>query len=563
MANKNDDPAIGKTKTAIVSQVTGEAVAIITEIFAQKTPVDSNTRLEFRGPVKLDDKAFNHIEAVILPIIDQITQSLELSIQNFLISVSNIGATATMGKGIKISGFSTDLPIFMVMLSASLQTALRQDIIATGHIASLAGDVAPVLDIPLKIEAAVASGNITEFLFPEIEKDRSVTLLMPQDEFIKAKKSIYQNKGRIKLTTVENIHGAIKAFLPEESIVTAALIQGFFDAAPGFKDFSNPVNRSVMFLLEDNEKRFWNALSDFLQKDDAVKAKSIIRTFIDFHLGRKRYPQFFGEQLYRLTMSMPLLARRLDGLFPIVSVDQCIALSQYAKQTDHNDVQTLYKLTSPDEFEKKIDTKDEEGLSPTSDPDQEGQFLKKIFYELSDTSLTQKIGKSLDDARADYLIKNVIVKDASEFNQAITSFYIHMLRHTQSPEGHVSRDAAAADAIDRIEDSFRNAGGYEAALAEAKFGTKGGLRYIFDVMTDQEQLGRKRKYKEMILKEAIDPLDWETKVNLSAYIQKQYGRYLPDTFRTMEPEQLAHHLEEVILLLAERERDIDRWLRKH
>ena len=563
MANKDDHQAIGKTKTAVVSQVSGEAVAIITEIFAQATPADSKARLEFRGPVKLDDKAFNHIEAVILPIVDQITQSLELPIQNFLISVSNIGATATIGKGIKISGFSADLPMFLAMLSASLQAALRQDIIATGHIASLAGDVIPVLDIPLKIEAAVASEDITEFLFPESEKDRSVTLLMPPDEFIKAKKSIYQHKGRIKLTTVENIHDAIKAFLPEESIVSAALSQGFFDSEPDLKDFNNPISRSVMFLLKDNEKRFWNATGDFLLRHEAAKAKSIIKTFIDFHLSRKCYPQYFGEQLYRLTMSLPLLARRLDGLFPIVPINQCIALSQYAEQTDHNDVQTLYKLTSPDEFAKKIDTSDDEVPIPTSESDPEGQLLRKILFELSDTSLTQKIGMSLDDARANYSMKTVRVKDASEFNQAITGFYIHMLRHIQSPEGHVSRDAAAADAIDRIEDSFRNAGGYEAALAEAKFGTKGGLRYVFDVMTDQEKSVRKRKYKDMVLKEAIDPLDWGTKVKLSAHIQKQYGRYLPDTFRTMEPEQLAHHLEEIILLLAEGEKDMDRWLRKH
>lgn len=563
MANKDDHQAIGKTTTAIVSQVTGETVAIITEIFAQTTSVASKARLEFRGPVKLDDKAFNQIEAVILPIVDQIVQSLELPIQNFLISISNIGAAATTGKGMKISGFSADLPIFLAMLSASLQASLRQDIIATGHIASLAGDVAPVLDIPLKIEAAVAAEDIMEFLFPEIEKDRSVTLLMPPDEFIKAKKSIYQYKDRIKLTTVENIHDAIKAFLPEESIVTAALIQGFFNVEPDFKDISNPISRSVMFLLKDNEKRFWNAISDFLQKDDTAKAKSIIKTFIDFHLGRKRYPQYFGEQLYRLTMSLPLLTRRLDALFPIVSIKQCIALSQYAKQTNHNDVQTLYKLTSPDDFEKKIDTTDKEGPSPTSDLDQEGQLLNKIFYELSDMSLTQKIGMSIDDARANYSMKTVRVKDASEFNQALTSFYIHILRHTQAPEGHVSRDAAAAEAIDRIEDAFRNTGGYDAALAEAKFGTKGGLRYVFDVMTDQEKSIRKRKYMDMVLKEAIDPLDWETKVKLSAHIKNQYGRYLPDTSRTMEPEQLAHHLEEEILLLAEREKDMDHWLRKH
>ena len=563
MANKDDDPAIGKAKTAIVSQASGEAVAIITEIFAQTTPVDSKTRLEFRGPVKLDDKALNHIEAVILPIVDQITQPLELPIQNFLISISNIGATATIGKGIKISGFSADLPMFLAMLSASLQAVMRQDIIATGHIASLAGDVIPVLDIPLKIEAAVASEDITEFLFPEIEKDRSVTLLMPSDEFIKAKKAIYQHKGRIKLTTIENIHDAIKSFLPEESIVTAALLQGFFDVASDFKDFSNPVNRSVMFILEDNEKRFWNATEDFLLTHEAAKAKSIIRAFIDFHLGRKRYPQYFGEQLYRLTMSLPILSRRLDGLFPIVPINQCITLSQYAKQADHNDVQTLYKLTSPDEFAKKMDIVVEEGPSPTSGPDHEGQLLRKILFELSDTNLTQKIGNPLDDARAAYSMKSVRVKDAPEFNQALTGFYIHMLRHTQSPEGHVSRDAATAEAINRIENTFRNIGGYDAAVAEAKTGTKGGLHYIFNMMIDHEKMVQKEKYQVMVLKEAIDSFDWESKVSLSVHIKKQYGRYLPDTFRTMEPEQLAHHLEEVILLLAGGERDMDRWLRKH
>jgi hypothetical protein len=419
------------------------------------------------------------------------------------------------------------------------------------------------LDIPAKMEAAVASEDITEFLFPEIEKDRSVNLLMPPDEFIKAKKSIYRHNGRIKLTTVENIHDAIKAFFPEESIVKAALTQGFFGVAPDLNDFNNPVNRSIMFISEDNEKRFWDATSDLLLKHEAANAKSIIQTFIDFHLGRKRYPQYFGEQLYRLTMSLPILSRRLDGLFPIVPISQCIAISQHAKQADHNDVQTLYKLTSPDEFAKKIGTVVEEGPSPASGQDHEEQLLRKILFELSDTNLTQKIGNPLDDARAAYAMQSVRVKDAPEFNQALTGFYMHMLRHTQSPEGHVSRDAATAEAIDRIENTFRNMGGYNAAVAESKAGTKGGLHYIFNMMADHEKMVQKGKYQVMVLKEAIDSFDWESKVSLSVHIKKQYGRYLSDTFRTMEPEQLAHHLEEVILLLADGERDMDRWFRKH
>jgi hypothetical protein len=106
-------------------------------------------------------------------------------------------------------------------------------------------------------------------------------------------------------------------------------------------------------------------------------------------------------------------------------------------------------------------------------------------------------------------------------------------------------------------------GGYNAALAEAKTGTKGGLRHIFDVMTESEKSVKMEKYKSMVLKEAIDSLDWEAKVKLSVYIKNQYGRYMPDSFRIMEPEQLTHRLEETIRLLTEGEKDMDRWIRKH
>ena len=67
----------------------------------------------------------------------------------------------------------------------------------------------------------------------------------------------------------------------------------------------------------------------------------------------------------------------------------------------------------------------------------------------------------------------------------------------------------------------------------------------------------------MIIKEAIDSVDWDAKVKLSVHIKNQYGRYLPDSLRIMEPEQLAHRLEEVIRLLAEGEKSIDHWLRKY
>jgi hypothetical protein len=562
MENKGDNKAIGKTKTAILVKETGKSIAIITEIFAQAVAANSEKRIMFHGPANLENKAISHLETVILPIVDNISRSLGLPPRSFVISISNVGASATKGVGLNIAGFSADVPLFLSMLSASMQASLRRDLIATGHIASLAGDIVPVLGIPAKVEAAIASGDISEFLFPDIENDLSATRLMPRADFIEAKKAFYDHKGQIKLTAIEDIHDALKSFFTEEAIVMSALVQGFFDTKPDIKGDDNPLSRSIVFLLADNERRFWETTKDHLFRHEAEKAKAVIQFFIDYHLERKRYPRNFGEQLHRLAMSLPPLVRRLDGLFPLLPVDQCIALSHYAAQTDHVDVQLLYKLTAPDEFTKMVDATSSEIKDPTSGDDREGELLRKILFELSNANLTRKIGLSLDEARACYPMRAVTVKDASEFNQAITSFYIHLMRHTQSPEGHVSWEAATSEAIDRVEDSFRRGGGYNTALAEAKTGTKGGLRHVFDVMIESEKSVKIGKYMTMVLKEAIDSLDWEAKVKLSVYIKNQYGRYMPDSFRIMEPEQLAHRLEESIRLLTEGEKDIDRWLRK-
>lgn len=558
---KNSEQAIGRTKTAFVPKQLVDPFAIITEIIAHAAPGDSGKRLDFRGPVTLDDENIHHLETVVLPIVDEFADRTGLPHKNHVLSIENIGVKATRGKGLKISGFSADLPLFLALLSATLQLPLRQDVISTGHISSVAGDVAPVLDIPTKLEAAVASADISEFVFPDIDKDQS-SIRLAAPEFKKAQGSLFRYKDQIKLTAVEDICDVLKAFVTDESIISCGLNQGFFAVTPKTNDLNNPINRSLSYLLSDSEKRFWNVLQDFLFSQGIDKAKNLISSFMQFHIGKSHYPEHFGEQLYRLTMSLPLLTRRLDRLFPLAPIDMCIALSQYAEVSDHSDVQILYKLTSDDEFARKIDTRDEEEAT-TTDTGHEGQLLRRILFEFTDTNLAEKIGKSLDEARGNYLMKAVTVQNASEFNQAVTGFYTHMMRYTQSPEGHVSRDAAASEAIDIINKAFRDRGGYEAALAEGKNGTKGGLRFIFDVMTDHEKFVKIEKYKVMVIKESIDPLDWDAKVKLAEYIKNHYGRYLPDVFRNMEPEQLAHHLEELILLLAGREENIGRWFRKH
>ena len=134
---KNSEQAIGRTKTAFIPKPLVDPVAIITEIIAHAVPDDSGKRLDFRGPVKLDDETIRHLETVVLPIVDEFADQTGVPHKNHILSIENIGVTATRGKGLKISGFSADLPLFLALLSATLQLPLRQDVISTGHISSV------------------------------------------------------------------------------------------------------------------------------------------------------------------------------------------------------------------------------------------------------------------------------------------------------------------------------------------------------------------------------------------------------------------------------------------
>jgi len=70
----------------------------------------------------------------------------------------------------------------------------------------------------------------------------------------------------------------------------------------------------------------------------------------------------------------------------------------------------------------------------------------------------------------------------------------------------------AKDAIALLERAFANGGGFEAALAEARYPAHGGLRRVLDVVTDQYKAEQRSKHVSRVVREAIDPLDWDARV---------------------------------------------------
>lgn len=551
-SRNNNPPVIGRAKTILVYDDSGNRpIGIVSEIVARLTSTDEEGRLIFKGPVRFKKHIKNHIETLVLPLVDRIIKGLGLPRINYEASVVNIGATASSVGGFEIGGFSADLPVFLALLSSSLHVGLRQDIASTGHIASLDGDIALVKGIPAKLDAALSLSGITGAVIPALDKDMSLKVLTPI-EYQAVKESLLAHKGDKEIHQINDVYDAVKIFMTAESIVIGSLRAGFFDgkgAGPAVSP-SNPVSRATYLFSCGNEERFWDTLEQFLLNRYFEKAKLLLREYAGYFIQNGHYPENFGETLFRLILSLPPLGRRLDDPFPLIPADLCIKLSQYAKSgADQEDTRRLYKAAFGEGLRRP--SRSVKASTSGIPPADEVEILEGILSEINEETLAEKFGLPIDSARLCYLSESVIIKDGFEFNESITAFYAHILRHTGSPAGQMKKDAVFSEALDLVEKAFSQKGGYKAALYEGAHGINGGMRQVFDAMTERLKLDRKGKYIEAVFKEAVDALDQDKEVRLMKVFMERIGAELPADLRDLQPERLVSHWDEIIRLFVE------------
>jgi hypothetical protein len=281
------------------------------------------------------------------------------------------------------------------------------------------------------------------------------------------------------------------------------------------------------------------------------KARLLLMSFIDFHVKNRHYPENFGEQLLRLVISLPPSTRKLDDLFPLLSTDLCIQLSQHAQKSDHEDVRRLYKAAFGDEIDglrASVHRSERTGLS---EEDEEVALLERLLAEISKENLAKKLGRRWDEARASYTPAAVTVKNGFEFNDAITAFYAHIVRRTGSPWGHMDPNALSTKALANLKKAFARKGGYDAALSEGIYGTNGGMRFVFDTLTEFLKEEEKAEYVNMVFKVTMDSLDWDAKDRFMEIFRERIGPRLPDELRELPSDRLARHWEEILRCYVE------------
>ena len=542
---------IGRAKTVLVSR---EGPAVISVIIAKTIEERNSKNLIFSGNVHFDESVKEHIHETILPHVDELTRLLNITPSSYELTAVNIGAVSSSDIELSINGYSADVSIFIAMLSAGMKLPLEQNIVYTGHIASKEGDISQVQNLEAKSKAAIIDERVSTFVYPSLDSDQSLKILKPK-EYDKLKATMRSCRGKIKLLDVHNTYKLIQKSISDEAIVLSALNSNFFGIKIDEVQNSSFELISKYFLDENNE-RFWRSLEFSLLNKDVKKSHLLINTFVDYHLRKNKYPNNSGKELNKLIMSLPFSVKKISELFPLIKKDKYIRLIQNAAENAHNDISILHNVLFG-KIERKhdfVDTKKEEKVNGTDESDRLEYILEQINPDYIDLNIT----KYIDEARASYVMDEIQVDSYDDLIDTITSFYIHIIRYTNNQQIDIDNEKFSIEALELFNNTFPQKTQFKEAVSIALSGNKGGLRYIFDMITEYMKKETMDKHVSAIINDAINPLDYQLKKRLIGKIIKRGTGRLELDSKMLRPEQYVENYIEIIKEYARSKQSLNR-----
>lgn len=553
---------IGTAPLVLVSKDV-DSHAVITALMARICCRKRKKRLSYKGQVNMTRETRQHTLQDILPIVDQIVKSVlpGHKPKSYEISLRNLSAAAKDDRSIVVSGFSVGATAFAVLLSARLQISIRQDTVATGHLASTDGRICMVSSLLAKLQAALQDPVITRFVYPALDGDYSLLQLTPSErEEIDA--ALTAAKRDICLIPITNVRELAEAIFTERGIVLGALQSNFYEEKPPLNSSESPIEQTASFLRQNNKKRFWRILNQSALANESNSCKELLEARVQYQIANQSYPQGFGRRLLQLFLSLPPLLRRKSELYPLFPPALYHQLCSFATLEDQIDTHHLMTVMTG-RMEPFT------AISSTNAETKDNQInicaitsVDEVVREISRETLVQKIGQAIDWARASYVVERITVRDHLDFQERITSFYLHLLCHTDREPTAISTDAIAADAIALVDSAFRDQGGVKGALMEARYGHHGGLAYVLNQITEQYKREQYAKQINLVLKSAIAPLDHRAKVGFVAELMKRISPSLPPDLTGQDPEDFAQHWEEISKIYVQSLEPIKNLLRR-
>jgi hypothetical protein len=169
-----------------------------------------------------------------------------------------------------------------------------------------------------------------------------------------------------------------------------------------------------------------------------------------------------------------------------------------------------------------------------------------LLDRLSAKSLREHVDRPIALAPRSHDISSHLCKSSEEFVAAISKRYAVLLQSLGISGISAADPTTQEDAVALVDRAYQRAGGFQAALAEAKEGLHGGLCDVFKAETEQFRRESRAKYSKRVYMEIVGPLGWPDKVALVHAFLAKAGPTLPADIRSQTPERLARNFEGLV-----------------
>ena len=527
----------GFAKSVLVMPVANRQLGTITTINAVFVNTeDGSCYISPENSSGFSGELIGHYNKEIIPLIDKLCTKCNLSFGEFSISVENLQAAALCGTKLEIEGYSADLSVFIAMLSAVFDLPVDENVLFSGHISQ--AKILPVESLKTKIETAI-NYVISKFYCARININDSLSDIS-KEELDLADDAIRSYRREIKINHPVDVFDTFDDLFDDSDLLLAAIKKGLFGYEKEVMTLSEPVDRIAAKLSSFNMHSFRNCVFNLTLAQDHDQVCRLWNELLAYHITIMKYPAGIGQLLYQYMCQLPPHILKSGAIkWPFIAMDIFIKISQFALASDYDDLGMLFDAMRG-KYLRSI--RSEENTVPIS-PDKELSVFDTVASKISMEYFNEKIGIKIDQARAGFVLPSTRVDSHDEFNDTVKAYYHYLCNYTNVVP--TLKETIGNEALNLLERSYADNGGYNEAYCRALDGSKQGMLSVLDEMTKRFKNEEFSKYVNAVFHEHIDIRDDQYKRDFVTGALQRLEPFLPPNLKGKNPDQFLHETEKL------------------
>ena len=179
--------------------------------------------------------------------------------------------------------------------------------------------------------------------------------------------------------------------------------------------------------------------------------------------------------------------------------------------------------------------------------------LDRFLEHIEPIQLSQKFDEPIDLASEDFIFPEMPCKSIAEFLTMLAEFVRNVHKAASSGLETLSTQEAKAEALFILDSAYENssARGLFAAFLDHSNSEFDGLSAVRHTITLEYKSRVKARYSQWLISGLIDPLDWESRVELAELLLRTLSAYVEDNAWVKNAERMAHEIPTLLSLLLE------------